>query len=86
MAAARLLLGPVKRTIMEVFQLLSARAEFAARVEIARKSLKAVENQLGLAVGDPDRYKERVLARALSGLSDFLAEAETNLKFPGRKS
>jgi hypothetical protein len=86
MAAAQMLLGPVKRTIIELLQLLSSRTEFAAKVQIARRSLKAVEYQLGLAVGDPDRYRARALARALGGLSDFLAEAEPDLKFPGRRS
>jgi hypothetical protein len=86
MPAAQVLLGPVKRTIVELFQLLSPQAEFAAKVEIARKSLKAMEYQLGLAVGSTNRYKASALARAISGLSDFLAEAETALKFPSRRS
>jgi hypothetical protein len=84
LAAAQLLLGPVKRTIIEACHLLSSTAELTDRVAIARKSLRVVEHQLNLAVGMSERYNASTLSRAIMGLSDFLVEMETVLKFTGR--
>jgi hypothetical protein len=85
-AAAQMLFGPVKRTIIEACQLLSSRTEISAKVEVARKSLRTVERQLGLAAGASDGYRASALTKALAGLSDFLAETETDLKFPVHRS
>jgi hypothetical protein len=84
--AAQALFSPVKRTIIEACQLLSSRMGISPKVDVARRSLRVIEHQLGLAVGASDRYKPPALRKALSGLSDFLAESEADLKFPVHRS
>ena len=81
-SAAQVLLAPVKRTIIEVCQVLGSRSEMVARVEIARKNLFIVDHQVRMAAASSGHYKATTLTKALSGLSDFLLEHETALKFP----
>ncbi len=86
LAAAQVLFSPVKRTIIEACQLLTSGMGIPPKVEVARRSLRVIEHQLGLAVGASDRYKPSVLRKALAGLSEFLAESEAGLKFPVHRS
>ena len=80
--AAQMIFQPLKRDILEVCHMLSGRDALQGEIEVIRHAVRLAERQLDIGSEKGSAYKPRKLMQALSGLSDFLAARENELKLP----
>jgi hypothetical protein len=78
-AAAKTLVGPLRRSVSPVVQVLSNQGVDVLGKSATTRNLKVIEHQLSLAIRGDDSYKTEIVTKALAGLDEFFSDIEAKL-------